>query len=174
MKRFGCRPPRRLSAAAEPLRLLIAAIGRLRDAPEALIARDYLERATASGRAIGLGPCEIKELEARPPGDLVREGELLLAAGAPGGVRLLLDERGEAWPSRTLAARIGAWRDQGRPSLTLMIGGADGAGAAVKTAADARLAFGPQTWPHRLVRAMAAEQLYRAVTILCGSPYHRD
>ena len=113
-------------------------------------------------------------MEAKPPGDVEREGDLLLAASPPGGVRVLLDERGEAWPSRALASRIATWRDQGRPALTFLIGGADGTSAAVKAAADARLAFGPQTWPHRLVRAMAAEQLYRAVTILCGSPYHRD
>ncbi|HET9232262.1 MAG TPA: 23S rRNA (pseudouridine(1915)-N(3))-methyltransferase RlmH, partial [Vitreimonas sp.] len=66
------------------------------------------------------------------------------------------------------------WRDDGIPSTTFWIGGADGVSQSVKDNADEKLAFGRQTWPHRLVRVMIAEQIYRALTILCGTPYHRD
>lgn len=84
------------------------------------------------------------------------------------------DEHGTARTSRDFAAHIAKLRDDGARRLVLVIGGADGLDAGVLAAADGTLAFGPQTWPHALVRTMLAEQVYRAVTILSGSPYHRD
>ena len=77
-------------------------------------------------------------------------------------------------PSRAFAAEIGRLRDDGVRRLVFVIGGADGLDPALLAAAHGKLAFGPQTWPHALARAMLAEQVYRAVTILAGSPYHRD
>lgn len=121
-----------------------------------------------------MSPLEILELEAKAPGDLSREAAALREAVPAGAKRVLLDERGQAWTSRALAERLARWRDEGAPAVVFWIGGADGADPALRADADAMLAFGPQTWPHRLVRAMLAEQLYRAVTILAGSPYHRD
>jgi len=156
------------------MRLVIAAIGRLRSGPEAELTADYLARATAAGRGIGLGPADLRELEAKPSGDQAREAALLLAEGPAGSVRIAMDERGEALPSRELAQRLARWRDQGVPGAVFCLGGADGLDESVRRSAQAVLAFGPQTWPHRLARVMLAEQLYRAVTILCGSPYHRD
>ncbi len=76
--------------------------------------------------------------------------------------------------SRDFAARLAALRDEGVRHLAFAIGGADGLDAAVAAAATRRLSFGPQTWPHALARVMLAEQVYRAVTILAGAPYHRD
>jgi len=84
------------------------------------------------------------------------------------------DEHGKARTSRAFAGHIAKLRDDGARKLVLVIGGADGLDASVLAAADETLAFGVQTWPHALVRAMLAEQVYRAVTILSGSPYHRD
>lgn len=84
------------------------------------------------------------------------------------------DEHGEALASRVFAQRIALWRDEGVRSLALVVGGADGLAPNVLHRARTKLAFGPQTWPHALARAMLAEQVYRAVTILAGSPYHRD
>ena len=75
--------------------------------------------------------------------------------------------------SDDLARQLGMWRDGGRRAAAFLIGGPDGLAASVLAAADLRLAFGRQTWPHRLVRVMLAEQLYRATTILAGHPYHR-
>ena len=156
------------------MRIALVAVGRLGlRTPEAELARVYAGRATAAGRALGLGPVEIVEVEGRKPG---REGEAaaLLAAVASGTHVIACDERGRAWPSRAFAERIAVLRDAGVRQLAFLVGGADGLAPEVRAAAAEQLAFGPQTWPHALVRVMLAEQVYRAVTILGGSPYHRD
>ena len=153
------------------MKISIVAMGRLGRAPEALLARDYAERATASGRWLSLSPVEIVEVEARKPGKAA-EAEAL-AAHLEGHV-IACDEHGKALTSRAFADRIARLRDDGCRQLTLVIGGADGLDRAVLARADETLAFGVQTWPHALVRAMLAEQVYRAITILAGSPYHRD
>jgi 23S rRNA (pseudouridine1915-N3)-methyltransferase len=103
-----------------------------------------------------------------------REAELILGALPSGCPLVALDERGTAWPSRTLADRIAAWRDRGLPELAFAIGGADGLGVAVLDHAVATVSLGPLTWPHLLVRGMLLEQLYRAQQILAGHPYHRE
>ena len=148
------------------------AVGRLGRGPEAGLARDYADRASAAGRSLGLGPVEIVEVEARKPGRAA-EAEAL-APHLAGGHVIACDEHGPTPTSRAFAQQIAALRDQGVRRLILVIGGADGLDPAVLTAANGRLAFGAQTWPHALVRVMLAEQVYRAVTILAGSPYHRD
>ncbi len=98
----------------------------------------------------------------------------MLLAKRDGAYLVACDEHAPQRTSRDIAGWLGALRDGGERKLTFVIGGADGLGQAVLDAADARLAFGPQTWPHALVRVMLAEQIYRAVTILAGGPYHRD
>jgi 23S rRNA (pseudouridine1915-N3)-methyltransferase len=155
------------------MRIAILAIGRLGRAPEAALAEDYAKRAMAAGRSLGLGPVEILEIEARKPGKPA-EAEALLAALQPGDEVVACDEHGEVMASRPFAGQIGKLRDGGARRLVFLIGGADGLGAEALERAGRRLAFGPQTWPHALARAMLAEQIYRAVTILAGSPYHRD
>lgn len=87
---------------------------------------------------------------------------------------VLLDERGETLSSADFAARLGRWRDEGVREVRFMIGAADGFGDAERADADLLLSFGRATWPHLLARAMLAEQLYRATTILTGHPYHRE
>jgi 23S rRNA (pseudouridine1915-N3)-methyltransferase len=155
------------------LRVTLLAVGRLGRQPEAALALDYAARATAAGRALGLTPIEVVEVDSRKPGKEA-EGEALLAAIEAGAKVIACDEHGEARASRAFAGKIAAWRDAGERRLYLIIGGADGLSPAVLARADEKLAFGPQTWPHALARAMLAEQVYRAVTILAGSPYHRD
>ncbi|MDO8295069.1 MAG: 23S rRNA (pseudouridine(1915)-N(3))-methyltransferase RlmH [Caulobacter sp.] len=154
------------------MKITILTVGRLGRAPEALLARDYAERATASGRSLGLGPVEVVEVEARKPGKAA-EAEVLAPHLKDAHV-IACDEHGTVRPSRDFAGQIGRLRDDGVRRLVFLIGGADGLDPAILAAADGRLAFGPQTWPHALARAMLAEQVYRAVTILAGSPYHRD
>ena len=154
------------------MKISIIAVGRLGRAVEPALAVSYAERATASGRSLGLGPVDVVEVEARKPGKAA-EAEVLLAQ--IGDAHLIAcDEHGQAMASRDFAARIAALRDQGVRRLVFVIGGADGLDASVLAAAREKLAFGPQTWPHALARTMLAEQVYRAVTILAGSPYHRD
>jgi Uncharacterized conserved protein len=154
------------------MKLVLAAIGKAGRGPEAQLAQDYADRATVAGRPLGLGPLELLDLEPRKPGKAA-EAELILKA-AEGGRLIACDERGRGLPSREFAGLIGGWRDAGDRKLVLCIGGADGLDETVRHAADRLIAFGPQTWPHALARAMLAEQVYRAVSILGGSPYHRD
>ncbi len=134
--------------------------------------RLYVDRATAAGRALGLGPVEVIEVEAKKPGKAA-EAEVLKPHLEAAHV-IACDERGQARASRDFAAEIGRLRDDGVRKLVFVIGGADGLDPALVAQAQAKLAFGPQTWPHALARAMLAEQIYRAVTILAGGPYHRD
>ena len=155
------------------MRITLLAVGRLGRASEAALARVYAERAASAGRQLAIGPVEIVEVEARKPGREA-EGQALLAAIAGGAHVIACDERGVPWPSRGFASHLGVLRDRGVRHLAFLVGGADGLSEEARAAAKEHLAFGPQTWPHALVRAMLAEQVYRAVSILAGSPYHRD
>jgi len=154
------------------LRIAIVAVGRLARSPETELVKLYVERATNAGRSLGLGPVELVEVEARKPGKAA-EAEAL-RPHLEGCHVVVCDEHGQARPSRAFAAEIETLRDRGVRRLAFVIGGADGLDPALIAAAQGKLAFGPQTWPHALARAMLAEQLYRAVSILGGSPYHRD
>lgn len=154
------------------MKITLLTVGRLGGAPEALLAKDYAARATASGRSLGLGPVEIVEVEARKSGKAA-EAEVLLPHLKDAFV-IACDEHGEVRTSRDFAGQIAARRDQGIRRLVFLIGGADGLDPSILAAANGKLAFGPQTWPHALARVMLAEQVYRAVTILAGGPYHRD
>ena len=154
------------------MKLGVIAIGKPGRGPEAALAADYAERASLAGRALGLGPLELIDLEPRKPGK-APEAELILAAAEVAHL-IACDERGKTYSSRAFAEHIAMLRDRGERRIVFAIGGADGLDAGVRDAAASTLAFGPQTWPHALARAMLAEQLYRAVTILAGSPYHRD
>jgi 23S rRNA (pseudouridine1915-N3)-methyltransferase len=154
------------------VKIAIVAIGRLARSLETELVRLYVERATAAGRALGLGPVEVVEVDARKPGKAA-EAEALRAHLADSHV-IACDERGKARASRAFAEEVAALRDQGVRRLVFLIGGADGLDPELVKAAQGTLAFGPQTWPHALARAMLAEQVWRAVSILAGSPYHRD
>jgi 23S rRNA (pseudouridine1915-N3)-methyltransferase len=154
------------------MRIAIVAIGRLPRSPEVELVKLYVERATNAGRSLRLGPVEVVEVEARKPGKAA-EAEVLRPHLTDAYV-IACDERGTARPSRAFAEEIAVLRDRGVRRLVFLIGGADGLDAALVAEASGKLAFGPQTWPHALARAMLAEQVYRAVSILAGSPYHRD
>lgn len=154
------------------MKIAIVAIGRLGRSPEADLVRLYAERATAAGRALGLGPVEVIEVEGRKPGK-GSEAEALSAHLADSRV-IACDERGRARSSRDFATEIGRLRDDGVRRLVFLIGGADGLDPDLRARAQDTLAFGPQTWPHALARVMLAEQVYRSVTLLAGGPYHRD
>lgn len=154
------------------MRIAIVAVGRLSRCPETELVKLYAERATATGRALGLGPVEVVEVEGRKPGKAA-EAEAL-RPHLEGSHIIACDERGRARGSRTFAEEIAALRDRGARRLVFVIGGADGLDPDLVAQAQGTLAFGPQTWPHALARAMLAEQIWRAVSILAGSPYHRD
>jgi 23S rRNA (pseudouridine1915-N3)-methyltransferase len=152
------------------MRIRILCVGRLKDGPERALVDDYLARAQKAGKPLGYRSVEEVEIASGAKQD---EGERLLAKHAR-GVLIRLDERGEAWTSSQLSQRLARWRDAGEAAADFLIGGADGTSAAVASAARHTISFGPQTWPHRLVRVMLAEQIYRALSIEAGSPYHRE
>jgi len=155
------------------MKLHLCAVGRLRAGPERDLCTDYVTRFNRTGRALGLGPLTIHEVEDRKGGGMKAEAALLRKAIPAGAVICVLDERGRQMTSPDFAASLADWRDQGRQDLALVIGGADGIDAALRKDADMALSFGKMVWPHMLVRVMLTEQLYRAATILAGTPYHR-
>ncbi|MGH1330326.1 MAG: 23S rRNA (pseudouridine(1915)-N(3))-methyltransferase RlmH [Paracoccaceae bacterium] len=155
------------------MRVSICAVGRLRAGPEHDLIEDYLTRFDRSGRALGLGPAKVLEVEAKKGGGMEAEAELLERAIPKGALIACLDERGRVMSSPEFANQIGDWRDAGRSDLALIIGGADGISPALRARADFKLSFGKMVWPHMLARVMLSEQLYRAASILAGSPYHR-
>lgn len=151
------------------MRLLVAAVGRARGSAAGALFDEYARRMT--------WPLDLREVEVKqalpPPRLKAREGALLLATVPKGSRVVALDETGRNLDSAAFAALLGGWRDEGVPHAAFLIGGADGHDEPVRAAADLTLSFGAMTWPHLLARAMLAEQLYRATTILAGHPYHR-
>jgi 23S rRNA (pseudouridine1915-N3)-methyltransferase len=152
------------------MRILVAAVGRAKaDDPARALAESYAARLPWPVRFR-----EVEEKRKLPVADRVRrEGELLLGLLPPGAFVVALDERGRAFDSVNFAAKLRGWHEQGATDLAFLIGGADGHDDAVRQRANLLLALGPMTWPHLLVRALIAEQLYRAHTIIAGHPYHR-
>ena len=137
--------------------LHIVARGKIGRSSEAELVERYIKRIS--------WPTKISELPDRggtPP---------LAAANA---ITVLLDEQGEAMSSMAFAKKLGKWRDDGKREVRFLIGAADGHDADERDKADLMLSFGPATWPHMLARAMLAEQLFRATSIIANHPYHRE
>lgn len=155
------------------MRVHICAVGRLRKSPELELINDYTTRFDRTGRALGLGPLSIHEVEDKKGGGMSAEAPLLERATPKGALICTMDERGKVMSSPDFAQLLGRWRDEGRGDVAFVIGGADGIDPSLRAKADASLSFGKMVWPHMLVRVMLSEQLYRAASILAGSPYHR-
>jgi 23S rRNA (pseudouridine1915-N3)-methyltransferase len=137
--------------------LHIVARGKIGRSPEAELVDRYLKRIQWPTRVT-----ELPERGGKVP-DL-----------PPNSVRIVLDERGQALGSADLARKLEAWRDEGKREARFLIGAADGHDEQLRRGADLLLSFGAATWPHLLVRAMLAEQLFRATSILANHPYHRE
>ncbi len=155
------------------MRVTVCAVGRLRAGPERALCDDYLMRFDRTGRALGLGPATMVEVEDKKGGGMPAEAALLSRAIPDGAILCTLDERGEVVTSPTFTNWLAIWRDQGR-DVAFVIGGADGIDPTLRARADRSLSFGKMVWPHMLVRVMLTEQLYRAASILAGAPYHRE
>ena len=136
--------------------LHIVARGKIGRSPEADLVERYLKRIA--------WPTKVTELGERGP----------VPSAPPNSVLIVLDERGQALSSTELARRLEAWRDGGKREARFLIGAAEGHDDSARADADLLLSFGPATWPHLLVRAMLAEQLFRATSILANHPYHRE
>jgi 23S rRNA (pseudouridine1915-N3)-methyltransferase len=159
------------------MRLVIAAVGRLKQGPERELAEAYRKRSDAIGRGLGFRAVEIVEIRESRAQDMERrrtEEAIAIANIIPErAVIALLDEHGDSIDSAGLAALLREWRAQDRPAACFVIGGADGLSPALSDRTKLKIAFGAATWPHQLVRVMLLEQIYRAGTILSGHPYHR-
>jgi 23S rRNA (pseudouridine1915-N3)-methyltransferase len=157
--------------------LLLIGVGRLQAGPERELFERYFKRLVDLARTSGVSGVDLREIEegrARRPEDRRAEESRLILAALPKGARLaLLDERGAALSSAQWADEIGKARDNATPAYALAIGGPDGLDPSLRSQAHSVLSFGAMTWPHQLVRVMAAEQLYRSLSILAGHPYHR-
>ncbi len=159
------------------MRILVAAVGRLKQGSERDLAAAYGKRAEAIGRAFGLREIEIVEIRESRAQDAERrrvEESIAIANVIPErAIVVILDEHGDNIDSAALATTLRRWREEDRSAVCFVIGGADGLAQNLRDRAKLKLAFGAATWPHQLVRIMLLEQLYRAGTILAGHPYHR-
>lgn len=147
-------------------------MGRLKKGPEKALLDDYLQRFDKTGRSLGLSLGQVIEVEDRRGGGMGAEADLIRAR-LPGAHFWIMDERGQVLSSPDFARCLGAHRDRGDGDLAVVIGGADGIDPALRAQASMAISFGKMVWPHMLARVMLGEQLYRAATILAGSPYHR-
>jgi 23S rRNA (pseudouridine1915-N3)-methyltransferase len=159
------------------MRVVVAAVGRLKQGPERELAERYRKRAAEAGRSAGLSAVDVVEIKESRAGDTARrmvEESIAIANLIPErAVTAILDARGESISSAAFAGRLQDWRQQNKPAVVFIIGAADGLAPSLREKANLAMAFGTATWPHQLVRVMLLEQLYRAVTILSGHPYHR-
>jgi len=155
------------------MRVTLCVVGRLRAGPERDLIDDYLTRFDRTGRALGLGPASVIEVEDKKGGGSAAEAALLRKAIPDGALLVTMDERGKVITSPEFANKLGDWRDNSQRDLAIVIGGADGIAPDLRAEADFSLSFGKMVWPHMLARVMLTEQLYRAANILSGGPYHR-
>ena len=160
------------------MRITIAAVGKARAASgEQELCDLYCERARALGPKLGISKLDLLAVDtsraANPEARMIEEAAKLTKRLPEAAYLIALDEKGRGMNSGAFAKHIGRLRDSGVRDLVFLIGGPDGLASSLQDRAKDRLALGAQTWPHLLVRAMLAEQIYRACSILAGHPYHR-
>jgi 23S rRNA (pseudouridine1915-N3)-methyltransferase len=159
------------------VKLLVLAVGRLKAGPERELFDRYAKRASALAPSIGISSVSFREFDESRAKSVderrAAEGKLLSETAPAGAHICALDERGAEKTSGAWAEELAYARDNGTAAYVVLIGGPDGLDASILRNARSRLAFGALTWPHQLVRVMAAEQIYRCFTILAGHPYHR-
>ena len=156
------------------MKIILRAGGIIRSGPEREMIDDYVQRAQGLARGTGFLSVDEQQVDLRSAKSRANETQTLLGDIPTGAKLIIFDERGKTPTSRQISTQFANWRDDGISQLTLVIGGADGFEPSAIPAGTTRWAFGPQTWPHKMVRMMAAEQIYRALSILARTPYHRD
>lgn len=156
------------------MKLILRAGGAMRAGPEREMVDDYLKRAQFMARGLGFLDVEEHSVELGKCRNRREETEKLTGNLPDGAVFFVLDERGKSLTSRQLSKTLTRLRDDGHSAAVFLIGGADGFEPVALPPSIHKISFGTQTWPHKLVRVMLAEQIYRALSILAGTPYHRD
>jgi 23S rRNA (pseudouridine1915-N3)-methyltransferase len=159
------------------MRIALICVGRLKSGPESELFERYFKRMGQGARTVGIAGVELREISEsrarRPEERRAEEAVGILAAVPIGASAIALDERGTSLTSEAWAVDIARERDAARSAYAVIIGGPDGLEGSLRAAARLVISFGAMTWPHQLARVMASEQLYRAISILSGHPYHR-
>ena len=159
------------------MRLALVCVGRLKAGPERELFDRYFKRTSESARGVGISGVDLREIDEsrvrRMEDRREEEAAAILSAVPAGAFVVALDERGQSPTSEEWAAEIRRARDASRAAFAVVIGGPDGLSPSLRDKAHRVVSFGAMTWPHQLVRVMAGEQLYRAMSILAGHPYHR-
>jgi len=159
------------------MRISLLCIGRMKAGADKDLLDRYLDRARKAGRALGVADVSVVELaesRAQRTEDRKSEEARTILQAVPAGAKLVvLDENGKHLTSPAFSARMETWKDESVADIVFTIGGADGHGQEVLARADLKLALGAMTWPHQIARILLCEQIYRAITIQSGHPYHR-
>lgn len=170
--------PKSRLANRRTMRVIIAAIGKLKSGAEHELVKRYFDRIQKSGKSIGITKVEMIEvMESRAAGSDQRkedEASSILSKLPSGALLFCFDERGASPSSRKFANQLESAITKGAPAIAFIVGGPDGLSASLREKAENIVSFGALTMPHQIVRALVVEQIYRAVTILSGHPYHRD
>ena len=160
------------------MRFVIAGIGRMKPGADKELFDRYADRARKTGRGLGVTAVTVSEISEsraqRAAGRKAEEAASLEAALPPGAKLVVLDEHGKSMGSKVFSEKLEAWKNEGVQDVVFAIGGADGHGPDLLARADLKISFGAMTWPHQIVRILLAEQIYRALTIQSGHPYHRE
>ena len=156
------------------MKIILRADGIIRSGPERLLIDDYIKRAKSTSRAVGFLDVFEEQINLRAVKALSEKTKILTRYNSSNEKLIILDERGLQPTSKQISKQFSHWRDNNIRKLILVIGGANGFDQSYVSNDIIRWAFGQQTWPHKMVRVMAAEQIYRAMSILSSTPYHRD
>ncbi len=159
------------------MRFSLICVGRMKAGADKDLFDRYLDRARKTGRGLGVTDVSLTELPEsrgqRPEDRKAEEAKAMLQTLAPGAKLVALDENGKNLTSPSFAQRLESWKNDGAPDIVFAIGGPDGHGQELLARADLKLALGAMTWPHQIARILLSEQIYRAMTIQSGHPYHR-
>lgn len=156
------------------MKIILRADGIIRSGPERLLIDDYIKRANSTSRSVGFLNVHEEQINLRAVKTITEKTKILLRFNSLNEKLIILDERGIQPTSKQISKQFSRWRDNNIKTLILVIAGADGFDQTNVPNEITRWALGRQTWPHKMVRAMAAEQIYRAISILSSTPYHRE
>lgn len=160
------------------MRFSLICVGRMKAGADKDLLDRYLDRARKAGRALGISEVamvELPESRGQRAEDRKDDEARAILHGVPAGARVVvLDENGKNLTSPAFSNRLEIWKDEGIGDIVFAIGGPDGHGEEVLARADLKLALGAMTWPHQMARILLSEQIYRAITIQSGHPYHRS
>lgn len=155
------------------MKIILRASGLMKSGPERDMVDDYITRARHLGRGLGIPDISESAVDTRSAKSRSAETQTLLSPYA-GAKIIVLDERGKNLTSRQMASQITKWRDAAESELVFAIGGADGFEPGDIPPGAVKWSFGSHVWPHKLVRVMLSEQIYRSLSIMANTPYHRD